>query len=431
MSAQTSDLMIAVQEPSAWSRRLSITVPADRLQRLRAQVTQRIARNARIPGFRKGKLPSSLIEKQFGASIDQETVDQAIQEAYREALETEGLAPITQGKVDRIEFQRGEPLTFEVELEVRPEIKLDRTAGFSLQRPAMDVSEEDVDAVLDRLRDERATWEPLEEGKKVDFENRVTVDITALGEEEAAADPEPRTYRFVIGEGQAIPAVEEAIMTLAGGEEGDFDVRFPDDFPEEERRGQSQRLHIKVTEAARKLLPELDDAFAREIGDFEGLTALRERILEDLRTDAQQRADAEVRRQLVDEIISANPFEVPGSMVERYLDEITGHSHQGDHKHQHTPEEEERLARAREGFWPQAEWSIKRLLIVDAVADAEGLRATQDDIDQRVEQLAERHGMSPSVVWLQLEKAGQLEGLEREITEDRVFQHLLAQSNVA
>jgi trigger factor len=117
-------------------------------------------------------------------------------------------------------------------------------------------------------------------------------------------------------------------------------------------------------------------------------------------------------------------------MVERYLDEVTGHSHEGEHKHQHTPEEEERLARARAGLWPQAEWSIKRLLIIDSVADAEGLRATQDNIDQRVEQLAERHERTPSEVWLQLEKSGQLEVLEREITEDKVFQHLLAQNKV-
>jgi trigger factor len=432
MPAQTSDLTIAVQEPSAWSRRLSITVPAERVQRLRGQVTQNIARNARLPGFRKGKLPTSLIEKQFAAAIDQETVDKAIQEAYREALESEGLAPITQGKVDKVDYQRGEALSFEVELEVRPEIQIARTSGFSLERPSLDVSEADVDSVLDRLRDERATWEPLPEGQKPAQEQRVTVEITALSEGDGApADPEPRTYRFVIGEGQAIPAVEEAIMTLATGEEGDFDITFPEDFPDEERRGQHQKLHVKVTEASSKILPELDDEFAKGIGDFESVEALRQRILEDLKADAEQRADAEVRRQLVDEIVSANPFEVPDSMVDRYLDEITGHSHAGDHGHQHTPEEEERLTRARQGLRPQAEWSIKRLLIIDSVAEAEGLRATQDDIDQRVEQLAERHQRSPSEVWLQLEKSGQLEVLEREITEDKVFQHLVAQSKVA
>src|SRR5690606_2393459 len=180
----------------------------------------------------------------------------------------------------------------------------------------------------------------------------------------------------------------EAIMSLATGEEGDFDVRFPDDFPDETRRGQEQKLHIKVTEASAKVLPELNDELAAQVGDFENLEALRARILEDLQADATQRGDAEVRRQLVDQIIEANPFELPASMVERYLDEITGHSHEGEHQHNHTPEEEAEIARARASLRPQAEWSIKRLLIIDSLADAEGLRATQDDIDQRVEELA-------------------------------------------
>lgn len=432
MPAETSELTIAVQEPSAWSRRLSITVPADRVQRLRGEVTQQLARNARLPGFRKGKLPASLIERQFGSSIDQETIDRTIQNAYREALEAEGLAPITQGKVDKIEYQRGEPLSFEVELEVRPDIQLERTSGFSVQRPESDVSETDVDSVLERLRDERATWAQLPEGQKPAVDDRVTVEIIARETDgESEADQEPRTYRFVLGEGQAIPAVEEAIMTLATGEQGDFSVRFPDDFPDESRRGQEQQLHITVTEASSKTLPELDDEFAKEIGEFDDLAALRSRILEDLEADAKQRADADVRRQLVDQIIEANAFELPGSMVERYLDEITGHSHEGDHGHQHTAEEEAEIARAREGLRPQAEWSIKRILIIDSLAEAEGLRATQDDIDQRVEELASRHERTPTEVWLQLEKAGQLEVLEREITEDKVFQHLLAQNTVA
>src|SRR5690606_18356103 len=149
MSAQTSDLTIAVQEPSAWSRRLTITVPAERVQQLRGDITRQLTRNARMPGFRKGKLPASLVERQFGASIDQETIDRTIQEAYREALESEGLNPITQGKVDKIEYQRGEPLSFEVELEVRPEVTLERTSGFTVQRAESDVSDDDVEAVLE------------------------------------------------------------------------------------------------------------------------------------------------------------------------------------------------------------------------------------------------------------------------------------------
>ena len=313
MPAETSDLTIAVQEPSAWSRRLSITVAAERVQRLRGQVTQQLVSSARLPGFRKGKLPASLVERQFGPSIDQETIDRTIQDAYREALETEGLSPITQGKVEKVEYERGQPLTFEVELEVRPEITVERTSGFSLQRPDLDVGDEDVESVLERLRDDRADWEPLAEGTRPTAGDRVTVEI--ISRDEDAPDEEARSYRFVLGEGQAIPSVEEAIMTLAPGEEDDFTVTFPEDFPDEAQRGKEQRLHIRVTEASSKVLPELDDGFAKSIGEFEDVAALRQRIREDLEADAKQRADGEVRRQLVDQIIESNPFELPESMV--------------------------------------------------------------------------------------------------------------------
>ncbi len=175
----------------------------------------------------------------------------------------------------------------------------------------------------------------------------------------------------------------------------------------------------------------MDDEFSKAVGDFQNVGALRARILEDLRTDAEQRAEADIRRQLAEQVIQANPFELPGSMVDRYLDFMTGHSHADGEEHHHTPEEEARLQGARDGLRPRAEWSLKRMLVVDRVAEQEGLAATQDEIDARVEVLAAKHERSPSEVWLQLEKSGQLEMLEREITEDKVFRFLIEKNTVA
>lgn len=432
MASDSSTLKVTVHEPQAWSRRLSITVPADRVQRTRTAIASQFARSARLPGFRKGKLPTRVIEQRFGPSIEQETLDRLIQDAYREALDTEGFTPITQGKVEGVQYDQGKDLEFEVEFEVRPVIELGRTTGFTVKREPMTVGEEDVDSVLERLRDDRAEWEPLEDGARPDYGDRATVDITALETTEGAGDgAEPRTYRVVLGEGQAIPDVEAAIVTLAPGEEGEFDVKFPDDFPDEARRAEAQRLRIRVTEAHRKVLPDLDDELAKAVGDFENLAALRARIMEDLQVDAAQRTESQVRQQLLQEIVEANSFEVPRSMVERYLDQMTGHAHgDGEDQHQHTPEEDERLARVRDGLRPQAEFGLKRMLVVERIAEQEGLQATQDEIDERVEKLAEQHGRSPSEVWIQLEKSGQLEVLEREITEDKVFEHLKAQNTV-
>ena len=138
-----------------------------------------------------------------------------------------------------------------------------------------------------------------------------------------------------------------------------------------------------------------------------------------------------IRDDRLDRILEENPFSVPGSMVDRYLDYMTGHSHADGHQHQHTPEEEERIAVIRKSLRPQAEWGLKRTLIVEHLAEKEGLSATQDEIDARVEEVATAHGRTPSEVWLQLEKSGQLEILEREITQDKVFKFLLGQNTVA
>ena len=439
-----SELQIAVEEAERWSRRLSITVPADRVQRTRSSVAARIAQSARLPGFRKGKLPARVVEQRFGPAIEQETVDRLIQETYREALDEQGLVPVSRGTIDKVEYASGADLSFQVEFDVRPEIELERLGGFTVQRQPTEVGEDEIDSVLDRLREDRGVWHPLPSEADLDFGDQVTVEITPLSESEEEASP-ARSYRFVLGDGNATPAVEEAILTLHPGEDKEFEVPLPTPSPpagEEQSPEQTepaepatqvreQRLHIQVIEGERKELPPLDDEFARSVGDFEDMAGLRERILTDLRADAERRAESEVQGRLLDQIIEANRFDVPDSMVERYLEHLLPtRPHEGGNERALTPEEEGRFAKLRTDFRPQAEWNLKRMLIIERITEQEGLRATQDEIDARVEELAEQHDRSPSEVWIQLEKSGQLESLEREITEDKVFEFLKSQSTV-
>ncbi|MBD0319069.1 MAG: trigger factor [Gemmatimonadetes bacterium] len=432
MAAQTtSDLRIDVQETASWSRRLSVTVPQERVQRIRKSVASQITRNVRLPGFRKGSIPTSLVEKQFGPAIEQETMDRVIQETYKEVLETGDFQPITQGVVENVHYHPGEDLTFEVHFEVQPKIEISNVGGFTVQRPATEVTDQDVESVLDRIRTERATVRKLDEGV-ADYNDEVTVEITDLDAEAGSEEAEARPFRFTLGEGQAIPDIEEAIRTLAPGAEGEFTVRYPEDFPDEELRGQEQRLRIKLQELSRRDLPVMDDEFAKTLGEFESVDALRERIRTDLAAENERRAEAEVRAGLVEQLLEANPFEVPGSMVDRYLGFMTGEAQQDPARaKQRTPEQEERFSQMRQMLRPQAEAALKRMLVVEHLADREGLRATADEVDARVEKLAEEHGISPSDAWIQLEKGGQIQALESEITEEKVFEYLRSQNTVA
>jgi len=429
MSPAATELKISIQEPKSWSRRVSITVPADRVNRTRSAVTTQIASTVRMPGFRKGHVPQRILEKQFAQSIEQETLDRVIQEAYREALEKEGLRPITQGTVENVHMHEDQELHFDVEFEVQPEVKVTELTGFTATRPAEEVGEDEVDSVLERLREERGVWQPRAEGEKADWGDQVLVEITPKAEEGDEEEPEANTYRFVLGEGQAIPDVEQAILTLAPGEEGDFTVRFPEDFADEEQAGQEQHLHLKVVSVQHKEVPELDDEFARSLGDFDDLAALRARIGTDLQDEAKRRAEADVRGQIVGQILEANPFDVPGSMVDRYIDLMTGQGEEDRTKL--TDEQREQISQWREALRPQAEEGLKRMLVVERIAEDQGLRASQDEIDARVEELAATHGRTPSEVWLQLEKSGQLQALENEITEEKVFDYLKSQNTVS
>ena len=426
--SETTELQIAIQEPASWSRRLSITVPSERVKRTRASVSSQVSRGVRLPGFRKGKTPQNLIERQFGQQIEQETIDRLIQEAYKEALETRDLHPINQGQVTNVQYQGGADFTFEVEFEVRPTLELARVSGFTVTRPTQELGDTDVDAVLERIRSERGHWHDLEGEDKPDFGDRVTVEMT---DRDAAEEEKARPYRFVLGEGQAIPDVESAIMTLSPGQEGDFDAKFPDDFPDEAQRGTEQHLHIRLARAERKHLPELDDEFASTLtgGEQADMAALRARVLEDLKKDSAQRADAEVRGQLIQNVVEANPFEVPASMVEHYLSYMTGDT--PERRGKRTAAQEEQFSQYRALMRPQAEAALKRMLVVEHLADREGLRATQDEVDARVEELASEHGRAVSDVWLELEKSGQLDALESQITEDKVFRYLESQNTVA
>lgn len=427
-TSNVTELHVDVSEPSSVTRRLSITVPAERVGRIRRQVAAQISRNVRVPGFRKGKIPESMMQKQFGQAIEQETLDRVIQETYKEALEKGDHQPISQGEIQNVHYHGdGGELHYDVQFEVQPKLELARTGGFVVPRPSDQIGDSDVDAVLERLRQERAALTPIE-GQKPDYNDVVTVEITPLDQEDGEAQP----YEFALGEGQAIPAMEEAIMSLLPGEENDFDVAFPEDFPDPEQAGKTQRMRIRLDDVKRRELPTLDDEFAKGLGDFETVDALRERVRTDLSEDARRRADAGVRDALIGQIVEANPIDVPESMVGRYLDYMMGIDPERERKtpQERSPEQQERISQLRDMMRPQAETALRRMLVVEHLADREGLRATQDEIDERVEKLAEAQGRAPADVWLELEKRGQLQGLEIEITEDKVFEWLRTHNTV-
>ena len=420
MTITATRLQIDVEESERWRRTLSVRVPAELVREERDRAAKRLAGKLKLPGFRKGKVPASVVKKQYGSTLQKETLDRVIGEAYRTALTERTLQPISDGEVEKVDYEPEEDLTFRISFDVRPDIQIQRISGFTVERPQVPVTDAEVEQVIAQLRDQAGIWHAADDPGPALDGDLVTVRIERLGDD---GEPEGETqgYQLIVGEGDAIPDVEAAIQTLDPGTSGEFTVRFPDDFSNPDRRGAEQRLRISVVDRRTKELPALDDAFARSVGEFEDLDALRARVRADLEQEAADRADSMATVRLLDQILEANPFEVPRSMVDRYMESVLGDTSKAG------PQEiEEAKARIR----PDAELGVKRMILISRVADLRGLDATAEDLSARLAEMAEREGTTPAQVRAQLQKAGRLDGVRRELTDRKVLGFLREQSEI-
>lgn len=415
-------LDVTVTEGERCRRTVKVAVPVDVVDAERIAVVRKYASRVKMRGFRKGHVPTPVILQRYGRAIEEETVETSVRKACDAAIVANELRPVSDVEVKDLQFEPGETMSFEASFDVRPEVPLGRLGGFRVERPRVAVPDGAADEILEGLRKEHAAWRTEESGSPVAGDS-VTVLLTRMEDE----DGEPgdadgsRRYDIVLGEGQALPDIEEAIGTLVPGGGDEFDVGFPDDFDDEERRGQRHRLRIELVSRRVPELPALDDAFARTVGDFEDLAALRARVEEDLEKDARGRAEAELRDRLLLQVVEANDFEVPDSMVEGYTDAVIGDANGVD---------PERLEDLRKELRPAAQMAVKRELLADRIVDEHGLRPTADEVGARVEELARGSGQSPGRLRARLKKSGGLRNIERSLTDARLFEFLKDRSEI-
>jgi trigger factor len=412
------DILVKKTKVEPGEASLEVSIPPESVKAAEDRATKFYQQRARLPGFRQGKVPAAVVKKKFGDDIRQEALRELVQESWRVAQKQEELKPIADPHIHNLKWDEGSdgPVTFEFHVELKPELKLQRLGGFRLTRKVNAVTAAQVEAQLNAMREQRAPWTPVS-GEKPKPKDLVDV-VIATRENGEVKDPQP--YQLVLGEGRAIPDVEERIMSLLPGESVDATVRFPDDFAEEAKRGQTRDIQLTLREVKRQELPALDDAFAREAGDFESLEALRTAVAADLQKEAEREAEARVRAELIDQIVQANSVTAPRPLVERVLGAYA----------QAYEIPEERWPQFAQEFRTIAESQVRRDLILDYVVETQNLRATEAELDQKVQELAERRGIKPAELYASLEKAKRLRDVARSITEEKVFTYLLSQSTV-
>jgi trigger factor len=415
-SFRRMNIEITPKKTAGLERMIEVRVPIETVREAEDQAARRYATSVRLPGFRPGKAPPAMIKKRFKDAIRQQVVETLVQEAFKEVIDREHLDVASQPHVHDLKFEEGQPLSFELHVEIRPTIDLARVQGFRVTRSEPAVTDDGVREQIEQRRDQKASWAPVDD--KPAPGDMVRVELSTA--DETGEFPEPKEFPLVLGSAQAIPGVEELIMELRPGETAERPVRWPDDFPDETQRGKSKPVRVRLLDVKRKSLPALDDAFAREVGDFESLDGLMSTVRKDLQEHATREADAGVRQQLLDQIAASNPFDIPASWVNQLID--------GYMKAYQVPDDEHEKFRGE--FRPVAERQVRRDLIIETIAEREGLKSTEADIDRRVAEVATKRGADPGQVYASLQKAGRLREIEQSITEEKVFTWLTERNEI-
>ncbi len=416
MALDLSKLEVSIEEGVRWRRTLRATVPWRLVEAERKAQIRGLAKRLDLPGFRAGRVPDAIVEKRFGKTVDDMTMEQIRKEVFHGAVNEHRLKPITPGQIDVTGLSHGSDLQFVVSFEVEPDVELARIGGFRIRRPPVQVTDDHVTATLDGIRAKMGTWIPEDSGRPGDGDH-VSVRILDTG----AGEAKETAHELVLGRGQALPDVETAIRSLEVGEARDFTVRFPGPSGTSADHDGETQVTIFLDARKRLELPELDDELAASASAFGTLDELRDAIRARLRKDAETRADRVVYRELAEQIVAANGVEVPDSMVERAVEQSL--ANEGEMT-------EEQATAAREELRPHLRQEISRQLVIDCVAESEGLAATSDELHAEVESIAAGSTLTVSQMYTNLRKSGDLRRLKEAITEKRVFDYLKSKSEI-
>jgi len=413
-----------VVEKGKWERELEVEISAERIETELTSAYRKYQKRLDVPGFRKGKVPLRIIKARFGDSIRGEVISDLLPTFLEEATREEGLVPAAPPSITKLEHEPGGDLTFTATLDIWPEVEVENYEELEATRMVHEVDDEEVEGQLKALQDqqasERSVERPLEEGDVLlaDLQRLDDSGVPIIGERF-------EERRFLIGEeGAPSPDFEEALIGIQAGEERAVRFTYREDLPNEELAGTEDHFNVSAREVHERILPELDDEFAKDVSDqYETLDDLRRHITEQISQRWEYLSNQRLRSELIEQLVEKNPFDPPASMVENYLQtmrreqEGENHDHDHDHDHDHEPSDEER---------EMAERRLKSYLLIEGVRKRAEIEVGEEDFEEYLEQRAGEIGLQAE----DLKRSPRLDDLRRELEEKKVFDLLIEKAEI-
>jgi len=425
-----TDVQIETNEISPVVREVAVEVEAKRVEAAFGRVVKELRKTARVKGFRPGKVPVNVVKQMYGESLGEEIERQLVRETLADAVELAALEPVVEPQIEAEPPVEGKAFRYKARIEVKPEIELPELGAVSGSRPKVEVGEDELLTELESLRERNVNWVEEDENVQAEQGHQVTIDFAGTIDGVAFEGGTAEGVDLELGSGRMIPGFEEQLAGVTSGEQRDLQVAFPEDYGNEELSGKDAVFAATVTAIKRKELPELDHDFAKDLGDFETIEDVKDKIREGLQSQRQHASDQTLHKSLLDDLVTRTSFEVPPTLVERQLEsqiqqfeeQMKGRAPEADLR--------ARLAQMREEGWDAARRRVQEALLLEAVAKSAELEATDEEITARLDEMAEGQGVDPKMMHDMANAQGWRHAVAAEVVDRKALDHLVDSAQI-
>jgi trigger factor len=401
---------------------IEVTVPVDEIARETDRVVADIQQKAKLPGFRPGKAPASLIRTKFSKQVRDDVLENLLPKYFRQKVEEEHLEVVGRPNVKDVHFHEGEPLRFKAEFEVAPEIELKDYRGVAVHYSEPEVKDEDIAKRLDEIREQKSQFVNVEPRALVDGDYAVVTLDSLSGVDQPIHQDEVVLH---VGDPDTMEGFSEALRGMSPEEEKDFEVTYPEDFGQERLAGKTVHFHAKLTTIRTKELPELNDEFAQDLGDYPTLNDLREAVRKAIFHEREYASQQKAKDELINKLIETHEFPVPEAYIERQIESQLENQFRDLAERGIDPTKLKLdWGKIKEAQRPKALHDVKASLLVDKIAEREAITPTNDEVDAEVQRIAKQQREPVAAVRKKLQKEGVLSRIAYKIRSNKTLNFL-------
>jgi len=410
-------MKVEVEEISSVKKAIKIEIPEEVVTGEFAQAYYKLKKTVKIPGFRPGKVPLALVEKKFGAAVEEDVLRKLVPDYYQKAIKELDLSPVEFPSFEKIEAKKNAPLHFTAIVEVRPVVRLVDYKGLVLPRKEVNVSDEDVDKTLGRIQDEQGHQETCSDDHAIVTSDYVTMDFAGSVDGKPMARGSAEGYILQVGSNTFLPEFEDALLSKKKGDRFNAAVPFPEDYQQKEIAGKTVSFKIEVKEIKKKVLPEIDDDLAKDVG-LSSLDALRKKIHQTLIDQQKAQQEHDQNRVLIKKLVELHPIEVPTSLVEQEI-------HNSLENLQKAGPQQVDLSMFHKEFEPIARERIQGQFILSAIAEKENISVSDLEVDDEIQSIATASRISPEKARAMISRQdASLEELKSRIRQDKALKQV-------